>query len=169
MSKQFSNFWYTLRFKLDRVSTYTKTVAPCMTPEKKLLYEILTILKTEADNPERVVHKTYVTELVDGKLTTELKRTKLEGQINDGPETSADGLLKTLDQIYEEAINSEDTVPVSEELDADGEDYVEEQPEPVRVKRNQRSQRRSAQRRRSTRLWERTCISLDGIYSRRRT
>ena len=59
----------------------------------------------------------------------------------DGPETSADEILKTLDQIYDEAINAKNTVPTTptEEMDDyDGDDYVDEQPESTRVKKKSR-------------------------------
>ena len=75
------------------------------------------MLNTEVENARRTLHKTYVCDAVNGKITTVLKRDKLEGQINNGPETSADEILKTLDQIYDEAINAENTVPISEEMD----------------------------------------------------
>ena len=107
MTKQFSNFWYTVRFKLDREATYNRSVAPVMTPEKRVIYEIMTLMKSETEDSNRQLHKSYVVERVDSKITTELKRTKLEGQINDCPATSADDMLKTLDQIYEESIVAE--------------------------------------------------------------
>ena len=78
-------------------------------------------------------------------MQTELKRSKLEGQIQDGPETSADEMLKTLDQIYQEAIEAETSVPVSEEIEGVELGDEGESQEAVRVtkKTNKKNERRT--------------------------
>ena len=47
MSKQMTNSWYTTKFKSEEEKKgYDVTVKPCMTPEKKLLYEVFALLET---------------------------------------------------------------------------------------------------------------------------
>jgi hypothetical protein len=52
------------------------------------------------------------------KLTVDLKRSKLESEMADGPETSADEILISLDDLYSEAVNKEVSVDEREEMDA---------------------------------------------------
>ena len=59
---------------------------------------------------------------IKNKLTVDLERKKLEGEINDSPDTSADGILMSLDELYAESINKEVAVTTEEELECDGEE-----------------------------------------------
>ena len=43
MCRNFTDMWYTLTFKGDVAPDYTSTVALSMTPERKLIYEVLTL------------------------------------------------------------------------------------------------------------------------------
>ena len=107
MCRNFTDMWYTMSFKGDIPPNYTSTVAPTMSPEKMILYEVLTLLKTHVCDPTRLsITKTWVGSVKDD-VTTDLKRNKLERQINDGPATSADSILASLEQVYEESINKE--------------------------------------------------------------
>ena len=49
-------------------------------------------------------------------MTVDLKRDKLEAEIKDGPATSADGILITLDQLYKEAVDKQVAVSADDEV-----------------------------------------------------
>ena len=93
-------------------------------------------MKTNVCDTSRVsITKTCVS-LVKDDVTTDLKRNKLEKQIQDGPATSADGILASLEQVYLESINKE----VTDDADKDYEDNErEEQVESQAVSRRQAS------------------------------
>ena len=61
----------------------------------------------------------YITSIKES-LTVDLTRNKLEGQISNGPSTSADGILILLDEIYAEAVDKQVAVTTEEELECDG-------------------------------------------------
>ena len=97
-----------------------------MTPEKKALYEMLVLLKTHVATG-RPQHKCGYVFAIKNKLTIDLKRQKLENEMSGGPETSADDILLTLDELYAEAARTTEAVSAEEELgvavnDEDGED-----------------------------------------------
>ena len=128
--------WYTMTFKGDVQPDYTSTVAPSMTPERMLLYEVFILLKTHVCDTSRVtITKTWVGSVKD-KVTTDLKRKRLESQINDTLVTSADGILASLEQVYAQSINKE---PL-DDADQDYEDNErEEQVESLASSRQQAS------------------------------
>ena len=104
MCKRFCDSWYTTKFTGDAPADYSRTVIPCMTPEKKIVYEIFKLLKTDAqiDRPQPTLE--YVLSIKD-KLCTELRRDVLERAMKEAPKTSVDDLLASLSTMYEESIN----------------------------------------------------------------
>ena len=106
-SKEFSNMWYTTRLKRDDDKSYNKSVAPCMTPEKQLLYEAFTLLRTHHCDSRRVSFSMNFITSIKKDLKTELKRSKLKNSMRDNPTTSADDIILTLSQIYQESIDKE--------------------------------------------------------------
>ena len=99
--------WYTTRLKRDDDKSYNKSVAPCMTPEKRLLYKVFTLLRTHCcDNRQVSFSMNFITS-IEKDLKTELKRSKLENSMRDNPITSANDILLTLSQVYQESIDKE--------------------------------------------------------------
>ena len=121
-SKEMSDMWYTTQFKRNTDASYNKSVPPCMTPEKRLLYEVFTLLNTHHCDNRRVSLQINFITSIRSKLKTDLKRSKLDNAMKDNPSTSADNILATLSQVYQESIDKEvdQSVNPSEELsDAD--------------------------------------------------
>ena len=80
MSKQFSDQWYTTKFKSEDVTAdYTSTVKPCMTPEKKLVYQVFALLKTHVSDPSRQSFEIEYVSSVEKQITVQLKRYVLLG------------------------------------------------------------------------------------------
>jgi len=81
MAKQFTNRWYTTKFKSPRPNTqtpnYLNTVKPTMTLEKKLVYEMFVLHNIPIRCNQRKIFYFYVS-LVKDQLTVELKRDLLE-------------------------------------------------------------------------------------------
>jgi hypothetical protein len=109
-----------------------------MTPEKKMIYEVFRLLGTHVEDISRSSFPiNFVTSIKD-KITTDLRRDALERCMKEGPKTSADDILKSLNQVYEESIqkiglNVVDDVEEDGELDAgDAFEYEEEVATPQR-------------------------------------
>jgi len=117
--KQFTNRWYTTKSKKDKDASYTSTVAPCMTPERQLVYEVFCLMNTHIINPRRKSFEKNDVGKVSDKLTVDLRRDVLERSMKEAPVTSADSILATLSIVYQESIDkqSDSAVAVSEELD----------------------------------------------------
>ena len=128
--------WYTTAHKPFKPANYTSTVPPSMTPEKKALYELSVVMETHVDKGRLPFSIGYISSMKD-KLTVDLKQSKIENQMRDGPETSADGILISLNKLYSEAVNKEVPVDEREEMN-DGEmedaDNPEASPPPSRPK-----------------------------------
>lgn len=94
--KTFSNYWHSTTVGAsDDKEVYSYNVAPVMTPEKKLVYEMFRLLGTDVVNANWVkFNKTYASSMED-QICVKLKRDVLERAMHDGPETSADDILKT--------------------------------------------------------------------------
>ena len=118
MCRQFTNLWYTTRFKEPTgEDDYSSTVPPCMTPEKKLVYQVFGLLNTHVVNAERTsFSKTFVSSVKD-QISVDLKREVLERSMSAAPATSADSILATLNQVYQETIDGGVQVGAEEELD----------------------------------------------------
>mmetsp|Transcript_8791 Transcript_8791/g.15293 ORF Transcript_8791/g.15293 Transcript_8791/m.15293 type:complete len:254 (+) Transcript_8791:854-1615(+) len=131
--KQFTNKWYTTRFKEeDEVPDYSSTVKPSMTPEKKLIYQVFVLLGVHEENVTRTEFglKYIVNNTKD--ITVELKRAVIENSMKEAPKTSADAILATLSTVYQETIDSEAGVDAADELDiGDGLDDRVQSDEPA--------------------------------------
>ena len=80
---------------------YTKHVAPRMTPEKKLIYQVIFKLHTHiADLSRRKSNKVYVSTVKD-QLTINLKHQVLENSMNYLASTSAHNILESLTSVFE--------------------------------------------------------------------
>ena len=121
MCRAFTDRWYTTAPNTDKACDYQKTVPPTMTPEKKAIYKMFHLLETHIEKGRPSFSAGYVLS-IKNKLTIDLERKKLEGEINDSPETSADGILMSLDELYAESIDKEVAVTTEEELECDGEE-----------------------------------------------
>ena len=74
MSKQFSDKWYTTKFKSEDVTAdYTSTVKPCMTLEKKFVYQVFALLKTHVSDPSRQSFEIEYVSNAEKQITLELK------------------------------------------------------------------------------------------------
>ena len=105
MSKGYTNIWYSTKFKHNDTADCTRTVVLCMTPEKKLVYQIFHLLGTHEVNPERTnFTKTYISSIKD-KILVELQCDVLERSMKESPTTSADNILTTLSLVYQESID----------------------------------------------------------------
>jgi len=125
MSKQFSARWYTTKFKdEDETPTYSSTVKPCMTPEKKLVYQAFSLLKTHVSDPSRTSFEMGYVMSIEKQLTVDLKRDVLERSMKGAPETSADKLLTSLSTTYQESIDNSG-VDSAEELDDGDKDELD--------------------------------------------
>ena len=92
-----------------------------MTPEKKAIYEIFKLMDTHVNKRQSPFSVGYITSIKES-LTVDLTRNKLEGQISNGPSTSADGILISLDELYAEAVDKQVAVTTEEELECDGDE-----------------------------------------------
>ena len=116
--KRFCDTWYTTTFKGDVGDDYDRTVAPSMTPEKKMVYEIFKLLDTHKQSDRNQPKIGYVMS-IEKKLSTNLRRKVLERAMKEPPKTSVDDLLVSLAATYEESIDTEPAVTTEEELGAD--------------------------------------------------
>ena len=114
MCRKFCDTWYTTKFKGNVAADYTKNVAPCMTPEKKLVYQVFNLLETHKDKGRGQPTVEYVLS-VEKKLTGELRREVLERAMKGAPETDVDDILASLSQTYQDSIAKVRTVQPSEE------------------------------------------------------
>ena len=106
MCKRHTDTWCTSSWKGDVARDYTKSVPPSMTPEKKLLYQVIAKLNTHIVDPRRTkFDKTYVMSVKDA-LTINLKRTVLENSMKYAPPTSADDILKSVTSVMEEELTA---------------------------------------------------------------
>ena len=121
MCRSYTDQWCTTAWNTTKACDYKKTVPPTMTPEKQAIYEILNLLETHIDKGRPAFSAGYILSFKNS-LTVDLRRNKLEQQMSDGPATSADGILMSLDQLYAEAIDKEVAVATEEELGCDGDD-----------------------------------------------
>ena len=94
-SKVFCDMWFNTRWS-EAEKTYRKNVAPCMLPEKQLLYEVFKLLRTHIADKTRIKFtKTWVSS-VSNDLTTKLRREVLERSMHESPATSADEILEDI-------------------------------------------------------------------------
>ena len=101
------DLWYSSSWKEDVPRDYQSSVPPTMTREKRLIYEVFLLLKTHVVDRRRNDYPiNYVTSVKD-KISVELRRKVLEDAIAANPPTSADDILKSLAQVYEESIQRE--------------------------------------------------------------
>ena len=100
-SRVFCDMWFSTKWDVNKVHTYRKNVAPCMTPEKCLYYQIFVKLNTHVADPNWIKFtKTYVGNVKD-KLDVSLRRDVLENSMPDHATTNANDILKSLTQVYE--------------------------------------------------------------------
>ena len=77
-----------------------------MTPERKLVYQIFCLLETHlCDETRTSFHIDYVLTIKDG-LCVDLTRETLERSMKESPATSADGILSTLNQVFDKKVGS---------------------------------------------------------------
>ena len=104
----FSDLWFTTKWDGETVANapkYTKSVAPCMTPEKRLLYQVFAKLNTHIVNINRVKFTNTFVGKVREKLDVDLRREVMENSTKDHVHSSADDILKSLTLVYEESID----------------------------------------------------------------
>ena len=71
-----------------------------MTPERKLVFQIFCLLETHLVDAARTsFHLEYVLSVKD-RLSVDLTRETLERSMKESPSTSADGILSTLNQVF---------------------------------------------------------------------
>ena len=88
-----------------------------MTPKKKLVYQVFSLLKTHVSDPScKTLDVCYVMS-IEKQLTVELKMDVLERSMKGSPATSADKLLSSLSTTYQESIDKNGGVDDVEKLD----------------------------------------------------
>ena len=88
-----------------------------------MIYEVFRLLKTHVTDDERGSFPINFVTSIKKDITTDLRRDVLERSMKEGPKTSADDILKSLNQVYEESIqkiglNATDMLEEDGELDA---------------------------------------------------
>ena len=126
MCRAFTNMWYTTQFDEFKISNYSRSCDPSMTPERKLIYKVFCLLDTHTNKGRSPFRAGYV-QSVESNLGIELKRVKLERIMHNAP-TSADGILISLDQLYSEAIKGK-AVSAQEEVEDATDDAEDEEEE----------------------------------------
>ena len=91
------------------------------------------------------------------KLTMDLKRSKLEGQSSNGPKTSANGILISLEELYSEPVRKELPVDEREEMDAS---LMDDAADRGSTHQPSWSKQDQSAKKKSTRGWVRTSASL---------
>ena len=114
MCKQFTDLWYSFIWTGDDTPDYKKSVSPMMTPEKQLIYEVFTLLRTTKVITSRSSFWSDFVASIKDKVTVNLCRKVLERSIHDSPSTSCDDILASLDLVYVESINRAGLDPVVE-------------------------------------------------------
>ena len=125
MARKFTDTWYTTNFTGDVAADYQKNVAPTMTPEKKLLYQVFCVLETHCEKGRGQPSIEYVLS-AKKDLSIELQRQVLESAMKAAPATDVDDILASLSQTYQESIAKVKTMQPSEET-GDKEDDAEEE------------------------------------------
>ena len=111
--KNYTDLWTSTVWSGDDVA-YTSSVAPCMTPERRLIYEVFCLLRTHIILTERInFKKTYVTS-IRKLIKTELRWSVLEENIHKSTVTPCENILTTLKVIPPKTAGGVDP---SEELD----------------------------------------------------
>ena len=86
MCRKFNDIWYTTKFKGYTVADYQENVAPVMTPEKKLLYQVFCVLETHCEKGRCQPSTEYVLS-AKKDLSIDLKRQVLENAMKAPPPT----------------------------------------------------------------------------------
>ena len=85
---------------------YKQHVESMMTPERKLVYQIYCLLDTHLCDATRTsCHIDHVLSIKD-RLSVNLTREMLERSMKESPSTSADGILSTLNQVFDKKVGS---------------------------------------------------------------
>ena len=94
-----------------------------MIPEQKLLYELITLMKTDTCvDGRKLFHNSILNVMKD--LTTKIERKKLENSMNVVQHTAADELLSIIKQVHKTSID-----PMPEENDENEElEYDDNEP-----------------------------------------
>ena len=118
--KHFCDANYTTRQKNVESEAYRDSMTPSMTPEKRAVYQVFVLTDTHIENKQREYTRDFIPKIAS-KITVTLKRKKLK-EAAQGPETSADDILKTLSTVYDESIDNH--VTVTDEMDDDNTELV---------------------------------------------
>ena len=124
MCRAFTNLWYTTKFDESKEANYSRTAAPGMTPERRVIYKVFCLLETHIDKGRSLFCNGYV-KSVEDRVGVDLKRVRLEKSMHD-VSTSADGILISLDELYAEAIAKNVSVSAHEEVDDIGKETPKE-------------------------------------------
>ena len=117
-TRTFTDNWYSsISIGADTKKPYASNVAPTMTPEKKMIYQIFKLLRTHEADYRRVIFKKNYVSSIEDDIDVELRRETLENAMHKAPETQADEILKSLTQVYDESIKN-----IGANLAKDGDD-----------------------------------------------
>ena len=126
MCRKFNDIWYTTKFKGYTVADYQENVAPVMTPEKKLLYQVFCVLETHCEKGRGQPPTEYVLS-AKKDLSIDLKRQVLENAMKAPPPTDVDDILASLSQTYQESVAKVQTMQPSEETGNEEDDVDEDE------------------------------------------
>ena len=131
MCKRYTDLWFSTSFKGDVERDYNNHVQSMMTPERKLVYQIFCLLNTHICDPTRMFfHIDYVLSIKD-RLSINLTRDTFERSMKQSPATSADGILSTLNQVFDKKGGSAGIDALGDgELNPDEVPTVEERNDP---------------------------------------
>ena len=97
MYRKFCDTWYTTMFKGNVAADYQKNVAPSMTPEKKLVYQVFCVLETHRNKGREQPSIEYVLS-AKKDLSIDLTRKVLENSMKSAPATDVDDILAIMDK-----------------------------------------------------------------------
>ena len=121
-----SDIWYTSNFEDITERNIRKNVAPKMTPEKQLCYEIFLLLKTHVhDESREKFERTYITSIQE-KISVDLRRNVLERSMHEAPQSPADDILRSLNKVYNDSIRQAG-VDIAVEERQEGEQHAAEE------------------------------------------
>ncbi len=131
MCKRYTDLWFSTSFKGDVERDYNNHVESMMTPERKLVYQFFCLLNTHICDPTRMFfHIDYVLSIKD-RLSINLTRETFKRSMKEPPATSANGILSTLNQIFDKKVGSTRIDALGDnELNLDKVPTVEEANEP---------------------------------------
>ena len=119
MCKCHTNLWYSISWKGNTHGNYSKSVPPSITHKKKLLYQVIVLLRIHLPNDTRSTFAITYESSIKILISIYLQQEVLECRMKYAPTTTADDILMSLNSVSGDSNATTGIDPtVDEELDS---------------------------------------------------